>query len=78
LTSFDLFDTFKVNAFGDSEAALIKFSNHSEAKAAYTCPDAVLGNRFIRVFWHQPDRENKPVRISDIHTFFCCKISLCN
>ena len=46
----------KVCAFSDPEAALVQFSHHTEAKAAYSCPDAVLGNRFIRVFWHNPDR----------------------
>ena len=46
-------------AFGDPEAALIKFSRHEEARAAHSCPDAVLGNRFIRVFWHNPDRDQK-------------------
>ncbi|KAK2552578.1 RNA-binding protein 26 [Acropora cervicornis] len=46
----------KVCAFNDPEAALVQFSHHSEAKAAHSCPDAVLGNRFIRVFWHNPDR----------------------
>ena len=50
-----------MNAFGDAEAALITYSKHFEAKAAYTCPDAVLGNRFIRVFWHQPDKDNDQV-----------------
>lgn len=56
---FQKFGTIKniqVCAFNDPEAALVQFSHHSEAKAAHSCPDAVLGNRFIRVFWHNPDR----------------------
>lgn len=41
---------------GDPEAALIRFSNHAEANAAYRCTEAVLNNRFIKLFWHNKDR----------------------
>lgn len=54
---FGSITNIQVCAFGDPEAALVQFSHHTEAKAAYSCPDAVLGNRFIRVFWHNPDRQ---------------------
>ncbi|CAH3022608.1 unnamed protein product [Porites evermanni] len=54
---FGSITNIQVCAFGDPEAALVQFSHHSEAKAAHSCPDAVLGNRFIRVFWHNPDRQ---------------------
>ncbi|KAA0187820.1 hypothetical protein HAZT_HAZT001502 [Hyalella azteca] len=37
---------------GDPEAAVITFSKHSEANAAYRCTEAVLNNRFIKVLWH--------------------------
>ncbi|KAG8225803.1 hypothetical protein J437_LFUL005610, partial [Ladona fulva] len=37
---------------GDPEAALITFSSHAEANAAYRSTEAVLNNRFIKVFWH--------------------------
>lgn len=40
---------------GDPEAALIQFSSHTEANAAYRCTDAVLNNRFIKVFWHNKE-----------------------
>lgn len=53
---FGTITNIQVCAFGDPEAALVQFSHHTEAKAAHSCPDAVLGNRFIRVFWHNPDR----------------------
>lgn len=53
---FGTITNIQVCAFSDPEAALVQFSHHTEAKAAYSCPDAVLGNRFIRVFWHNPDR----------------------
>lgn len=41
---------------GDPEAALIRFSNHAEANQAYRCTEAVLNNRFIKLFWHNKDR----------------------
>lgn len=37
---------------GDPEAALVTFSMPAEAHAAYRSTEAVLNNRFIRVFWH--------------------------
>lgn len=37
---------------GDPEAALITFSSHAEANAAYRSTEAVLNNRFIKMFWH--------------------------
>lgn len=39
---------------GDPEAAIITFSTHAEANAAYRSTEAVLNNRFIKVFWHSP------------------------
>ena len=45
------------------DAALVKFSTHQEALAAYKCPQSVLNNRFIRLFWfnQQPKWQNKGV-----------------
>lgn len=36
----------------DPEAAIITFSTHAEANVAYRSTEAVLNNRFIKVFWH--------------------------
>lgn len=41
---------------GDPMAALLTFSKPAEAKAAYKSTEAVLGNRFIKVFWHNKER----------------------
>jgi len=41
---------------GDPGSALITFSNLEEASAAYTTSEAVLNNRFIKVFWHHMDK----------------------
>ncbi|KAF9229674.1 hypothetical protein BS17DRAFT_33650 [Gyrodon lividus] len=37
-----------------SAKALVSFSEHSEAHAAWKSEDAVFGNRFVKVFWHRP------------------------
>ncbi|KAG6885952.1 hypothetical protein C0993_007454 [Termitomyces sp. T159_Od127] len=34
--------------------ALISFSNHDEAYAAWKSEDAVFNNRFVKLFWHRP------------------------
>ncbi|KAL6304235.1 hypothetical protein BKA93DRAFT_301444 [Sparassis latifolia] len=34
--------------------ALVSFSTHDEAHAAWRSEDAVFGNRFVKVFWHRP------------------------
>lgn len=39
---------------GDPEAAIVTFSTHAEANVAYRSTEAVLNNRFIKVFWHTP------------------------
>lgn len=40
---------------GDPEAAIVTFSTHAEANVAYRSTEAVLNNRFIKVFWHCQD-----------------------
>lgn len=44
---------------GDPEAAIVTFSTHAEANVAYRSTEAVLNNRFIKVFWHNLNLENK-------------------
>ncbi|KAL4268008.1 hypothetical protein AB1N83_000733 [Pleurotus pulmonarius] len=34
--------------------ALVSFSTHEEAHAAWKAEEAVFGNRFVKVFWHRP------------------------
>ncbi|XP_029673260.1 RNA-binding protein 26 isoform X2 [Formica exsecta] len=48
----------QVNFGGDPEAALVTFLLPSEAKAAYRSTEAVLNNRFIKVFWHNNVNNN--------------------
>lgn len=42
----------------DPEAAIVTFSSHAEANVAYRSTEAVLNNRFIKVFWHTGSNEN--------------------
>ena len=42
----------QVHFEGDPASALITFSDPSEAESAMNCSDAVLANRFIKVFYH--------------------------
>merc|ERR1719427_229665 len=48
---------------GDPGSALITFSNLEEANAAYTTSEAVLNNRFIKVFWHHMDKGHTKDRL---------------
>ncbi|KIJ45498.1 hypothetical protein M422DRAFT_74981 [Sphaerobolus stellatus SS14] len=34
--------------------ALVSFSNHTEAYAAWKSEEAVFNNRFVKLFWHRP------------------------
>ncbi|XP_015219110.2 RNA-binding protein 26 isoform X3 [Lepisosteus oculatus] len=43
----------------DPEGALIQFLTHEEAKRAISSTEAVLNNRFIKVFWHREDAATK-------------------
>jgi len=45
---------------GDPEAALVSFASHAQASAAYRCSEPLFNNRFIKIFWHNPDRKNTP------------------
>jgi len=42
----------EVNFRGDSESALISFRHPPHAHAAYSNPEPVFNNRFIKIFWH--------------------------
>ncbi|KAG8586273.1 hypothetical protein GDO81_005322 [Engystomops pustulosus] len=38
---------------GDPEGALIQFASHAEARKAISSTEAVLNNRFIKMYWHR-------------------------
>ncbi|CAL4084086.1 unnamed protein product [Meganyctiphanes norvegica] len=41
---------------GSPDKALVTFTSYSEANIAYSTTEAVLGNRFIKVLWHNPNK----------------------
>ncbi|XP_065646403.1 RNA-binding protein 26 isoform X2 [Hydra vulgaris] len=43
----------------DQQAALVEFATYQQANSAYNSPEAILGNRFIKMFWHNPNRQQK-------------------
>ncbi|KAF3841075.1 hypothetical protein F7725_006937, partial [Dissostichus mawsoni] len=43
---------------GDPEAALIQYTKNEEARRAISSTEAVLQNRFIRVYWHREPGTN--------------------
>ncbi|XP_026051406.1 RNA-binding protein 27-like isoform X1 [Carassius auratus] len=43
---------------GDPEAALIQYTANDEARRAISSTEAVLNNRFIRVYWHRETTSN--------------------
>lgn len=55
----------QVSFGGDQEAALVTFSMPSEAKSAYRSTEAVLNNRFIKVFWHNTVNSNATTGASE-------------
>ncbi|RCH90332.1 hypothetical protein CU098_007575, partial [Rhizopus stolonifer] len=40
------------------QKALIQYSTRAEAEKAYTCPDAIFDNRFIKVYWNKDETPN--------------------
>ena len=51
-SKFGTITNLKIGYDNDLEAALIEFASNAEALAAYRSTEAVLNNRFIKVFWH--------------------------
>lgn len=66
---------------GDPESALVQFSTPQEAKAAHSSTEAVLNNRFIRVYFlrkNQPSNPPSHVETSlVVHIYICRCIILC-
>ncbi|NWH30419.1 RBM26 protein, partial [Chloropsis hardwickii] len=52
-SKFGFFFNLQVAYQGDPEGALIQFATHEEAKKAISSTEAVLNNRFIKVYWHR-------------------------
>ena len=48
-------DVIDIYIPSNSERAFVQFSRREEAEAALTAPDAVMGNRFIKLWWANRD-----------------------
>jgi len=59
---------------GDPEGALIQFATHEEAKKAISSTEAVLNNRFIKVYWHRegsaPQIPTTTQKVEDLSLFY--------
>ncbi|CAL8100730.1 unnamed protein product [Orchesella dallaii] len=60
--------SIQTNLDNDPEGALVTFSNQDEAFQAYRSADAVLNNRFIRVFWYCKEKDHN--RSNQFHDDF--------
>ena len=65
----------QVSFNGDVEGALVTFSSHAEAQTAYRSTEAVLNNRFIKVFWH--NKEVPEVNLKFFVDFFHVSLIFC-
>ncbi len=57
---FGTLQNVQVHYEGDQSLAVVSFATPLEANAAMTSPDAVLGNRFIKMHYHRSERTGKP------------------
>ena len=51
---------------GDPEGALIQFSSPTEAKKAHSSTEAVLNNRFIRIYFLRKDHVFAPPPLTEV------------
>jgi len=62
-TRFGTLVNVQIHFENDPGAALVSFAHPNEATAAMNCPDAVFGNRFIKMFYnYQGSSPQAPVR----------------
>ncbi|KAI9263780.1 hypothetical protein BY458DRAFT_587720 [Sporodiniella umbellata] len=53
---FSKFGTItNISVQSHAQKAIIQYGTRSEAEKAYTCPDSVFGNRFVKVYWHKEE-----------------------
>ncbi len=48
----------------ESSKAKLQYSTHDEAQSAFSCPDVIFNNRFVRVYWEadEPKQETQEVK----------------
>ncbi|XP_060586369.1 RNA-binding protein 26-like isoform X2 [Ruditapes philippinarum] len=65
---FGSLTNIQVKFEGDPEAALVSFSSNQEALSCYKCPEPVFNNRFIKLFWHQKNKDTTNQDASPVST----------
>jgi len=55
-------DVVNIEVLQSQKKAVIKYNSHMEALKAIKSPEAVMGNRFIKVFWTSNDHEIAEVK----------------
>ena len=59
-SKFGLITNLQVCYKGEPDAAVVTFATPQQAQAAYRCTEPVFNNRFVRIFFHNPDAESAP------------------
>ncbi|CAF0923485.1 unnamed protein product [Adineta steineri] len=49
---------------GSPDSALIAYGTFQEAETAYKNPEPLFNNRFIKIFWHNPNKIQNPISSS--------------
>ncbi|KAI9203977.1 uncharacterized protein BJ171DRAFT_507226 [Polychytrium aggregatum] len=47
-----------INVMAHYHKAVVQFSQHSEANAAYNSPEPIFSNRFVKVYWSREERDD--------------------
>ncbi|CAF2066455.1 unnamed protein product [Rotaria magnacalcarata] len=50
---------------GSSDSALIAYGTFQEAETAYKNPEPLFNNRFIKIFWHNPNKGQNQTNINN-------------
>ncbi len=75
--------SLQVRYEGDFEGAMVQFSSPSEAKKAHDCTEAILNNRFVRVYYLRKDElfppplPLPPFMDYSLEVGACCVLSRC-
>jgi len=59
---FGSINNIQVRFNGRNDQCVVEFAHHNSAKAAYSSPASVHGNRFIRVLWYDESKQAKGVK----------------
>ena len=49
-------DLTEVEMHTQDQLAILRFADHDAAQAAYDAPDAIFGNRFVKLYWYKHEK----------------------